>query len=307
MRAARRVIELLSLSRRIPPDALCRPNETIKRLLGLCGGAAAQELFLADECNRAVRVFDVRTGRLDERDAYTPPNVEWVHDVAYSAESDSLFVATYHRDGSGVVVRSLARRTDGQLSECHRMQLTREGDKKIWLRVLRDGTLLCSQWRTDGIHVCRARSDRSLQHCARVALQKEQWGFDAQLVGNERRLAVAFLDGSVTLFRIDTAPAALVQLSPVITLAGARRALFCGDSLLVGVATGNEVRKAVSFTTTGGRLQRDRQLIPCDNRLAILRWFSRDDRLDIWRWCFVEGTLFAWDRTSKELLLFNAA
>ena len=119
--------------------------------------------------NNVVRAFDVRTGRLDARDAYTPPNGEYVNDVAYSAESDSLFVATYHIDESGVSVRSL-RRTDGQWSECHRMQLAPEGSGWIWLRVLRDGTLLCSQWGTDGIHVCRAHSDRSLQHCARVAL-----------------------------------------------------------------------------------------------------------------------------------------
>ena len=164
----------------------------------------------------------------------------------------------------------------------------------IWLRVLRDGTLLCSQYGTDGIHVCRAHSDRSLQHCARVALPAKHRGFDAQLAGNERRLAAALSDGSVALFRVDTEPAALVQLSSV-QLAGARIALFCGDSLLVGVATDDDVREAVSFTTTGGRLQRDRQLIP------------RDDRLDIYRWCFVEGTLFAWDYKSKELLLFNAA
>ena len=102
MRAARRVIALLSLSRSIPPDALRRQNETNVFLSGLCGGAAAHQLFLADF--NAVRAFDVRTGRLDARDTYTPPNGESVNDVAYSAESDSLFVATGHRDDSEVIV-----------------------------------------------------------------------------------------------------------------------------------------------------------------------------------------------------------
>ena len=295
MRADRRVFSRLSLSRRIPPDALHRSNETNLWLVALCGGAAAHELFLIDRFN-AVCAFDVRTGRLNALDVYTPPNGELVSDVAYSAESDSLFVATYY--DSGVIVRSLARRTDGQWSECHRMQLAPDGDNsRICLRVLRDGTLLCSQQYTDGIHVCRAHSDRSLQHCARVALPARHRGFDAQLAGNERRLAVALSDGSdrsVALFRVDTEPAALVQLSRVM-LAGATDALFCGDSLLVLVAIGGYVVEAVSFTTTDGRLQRDRQLIP------------RDDRLDICSWCFVEGTLFAWDWNSKELLLFNAA
>ena len=294
MRAARRVIERLSLSRRIPPNALCRQNETNVLLRGLCGGEA--ELFLADSLREVVRALDVRTGRLDARDAYTPPNGEYVNDVAYSAESDSLFVATWHTDRSEVSVRSLARRTDGQWSECHRMILALVGDNwRICLRVLHDGTLLCSQEDTNGIHVCRAHSDRSLQYCARVALPAVHVGFDAQLVGNERRLAAALSVGSVALFRLDTEPVvALVPLSSV-QLAGAQYALFCGDSLLVGVDTGGNVREAVSFTTTGGRLQRDSQLIP------------RDDRLDIFRWCFVDETLFAWDWKSKELLLFNAA
>ena len=140
--------------------------------------------------------------------------------------------------------------------------------KWICLRVLRHGTLLCSQWRSDGIQMCRAHSDRSLQHCARFALPAEHVGFDAQLAGNERRLVAALSDGSVALFRVDTKRAALVQLSRVM-LAGARRALFCGDSLLVGVTTGEDVREAVSFTTTDGRLQRNRQLIPRDDRLDI--------------------------------------
>ena len=305
MRAARRALERLSLSRRIPPDALRRPNESNVCLVGLCGGAAAHELFLYVSWKNAVRALDVRTGRLDARDAYTPPNMEYVYDVAYSAESDSLFVATISRreiefdvEFSGSIVRSLARRTDGQWSECHRMQLAPEGpeglDTRVYLRVLRDGTLLCSQFGTSGIHVCRAHSDRSLQHCARVALSVKHFGFDAQLVGNDRRLVATLLGSSVALFRIDTEPVALVQLSRL-TLAGSRKALFCGDSLLVGVATDDHVREAVSFTTTDGRLEYDRQLIP------------RDDRLNICSWCFVEGTLFAWDFTSEELLLFNTA
>ena len=311
------------LSRRISPDALRRPNETRLLLVGLCGGAvpldggpAPRELFLA--YSNAVCAFDVQTGRLDACDVYTPPNGERVYDVAYCDESNSLFIATYkyhkslwerlrsfrqreHNEGAGVSVRSLAR-TDGQWSECHRMKLAQEEYNRICLRiclcVLRDGTLLCSQWGTDGIHVCRANSDRSLQHSARVALPVTHEGFDAYLASNERWLAAALSDSSLALFRVDTEPAALVQLSRVI-LDGARHALFCGKSLLVGVATNNDVREAVSFTTTDGRLQRDSQLIP------------RDDRLDIYNWCFVDGTyqgeetLFAWDFKSKELLLFN--
>ena len=275
------------------------------RLYGLCSGAAANELFLADWENNVVRAFDVRTGRLDARDAYMLPKGESVNDVAYtySDESDSLFVASRHTDesGSGITVRSLARRklpsrsdlNECQWSECDRIQLAPNGTGYIWLRVLREGTLLCSQRDTDGIHVCRAHSDRSLQYCDPVVLPTKHVGFDAQLDGNEKRLAAALSDGSVALFRIDTEPVALVQLSRV-TLSGARRALFCEDSLLVGVAPNGIVCEAMSFTMTDGGLQRDRKHIP------------RDDQLDIFRWCFAEGTLFAWHYKTGELLLFNS-
>ena len=309
VRAVRRVVERLTLSRRIPSAALRRPNETSLNLNGLCGGAAAHELFLADSSlgREVVREFDVRAARLDARDAYTAPAGEFVNDVAYSAKSDSLFVATWSADKSEVNVRSLAR-TNGQWSVCHCIQLTAEVYRKILLHVLRDGTLLCSQINTGSVHLCRVHSDRSLQNCTRVAFPVNHLGFDAQLFGNERRIAAALQDGSVSLFRVDAVPVyALVPLSRV-DLSGARIPLFFGESLLVGVATDNDVREAVSFSMTDGRLQRDRQLIPHDDRPAIFRLFSRDDRLlDIYRWRFVEGTLIVCDYNSKELLLFNAA
>ena len=62
VRAARRVIERLSLSR----DAFRRTHSvdrTREYILSDCGGAAAHELFFAyaDWNNSAVRAFDVRT------------------------------------------------------------------------------------------------------------------------------------------------------------------------------------------------------------------------------------------------------
>lgn len=108
----------------------------------------------------------------------------------------------------------------------------------------------------------------------------KHWGFDAQLSGNERRLAAGLRDGdgSAALFRVDAERAVPILIIP---LTGARRLLFCGDNLVVGVATYVEVKEAVLYSTTGDRLQRDRQLI------------ARDERLDFWRWCFVDGTIFA--------------
>ena len=129
---------------------------------------------------------------------------------------------------------------------------------------------------TEGIDVCRAHSDRSLQYCARDHSRQTQRVLDALLVGNESRMAAAVLDDSMALFCVDTEPVALVQLSCV-QLAGDRLAFFCGDMMLVGVANGiynyHKVREAVSFTTTDGRLQRDCQIISRNHRLVIFCCF----------------------------------
>ena len=61
-----------------------------------------------------------------------------------------------------------------------------------------------------------------------------QWGFDAQLAGNERRLVTALQDGSVALFHVNLEPAALMQLARV-NLACARiplRQKCAGPSIL---------------------------------------------------------------------------
>lgn len=279
------VIASVALSRRIPQAELRPSNETYVWLRGLCGGAAAHELFFTDSRNDMVRSFDARPVRLD---AFRPAVGECVNDVAYSAELHSLFVATCESDDSGVSVRSF-RRTESKWCVCHRVQLAADGNGDVFLRVLRDGTLFCGQ-----SVKYRVIADRSIQHSARLTLSHKHRGFDAQLNGNERQLAAALQDhsGAIGLFRLEAESA--VQLS-IVYLPGARLPLFCGDTLLVAVANNgdNEVHEAVSFSTTGARLQRDRQLI------------ARNGQLDIYRWCFADGTIYAFDCKSKDLLVFN--
>lgn len=163
------------------------------------------------------------------------------------------------------------------------------------LRVLSDGSLFCVKKYSDEVDLCRVHADRSMQHCARVAFPKKYPRFDAQLVGNERRLAFALKESanyheSVALFRVDASNNA--ELLSRVELAGARKPLFCGRNLLVGVTYNEEIQEAVSFSTTGGILQRYRQLI------------ARDTQLNIFCWCFVNGTVYAWDLKSKELLVY---
>lgn len=294
--AASSVIASVSLSRRIPQSQLHRTNERPANIFELCVGSEAHTLFLVDSSygNNVVRAFDVSASRLDACDVFRSPDGESVQSVQYSSELHSLLIASWLTDLSGVIVRSLARNnTCSEWTESNRLPLKSENSGFVFLRVLRDGTVLCSQRDTNGMNVCRVLPDRSLQHCARVELPEKHWGFDAQLIGSERRLAAALWGGSVALFRVEATlvPISSVHVAEVI---GARIPLFCNDSLLVGVKTDNDFNEIVLLSTTGGKLQLDKQLI------------APKGRLDIECWCFVEGTIYAWEFQSGELLVYTA-
>lgn len=271
---------------RIPSVKLFRSNEANVNLNGLCGGREAHELFLADNTNEVVRSFDVRGGGLDVRDAFRPARGEYVNDVAYIAESDSLYVATRDSDNSNFSVRLLTR-TDGQWIELHQKRFKQEGDKHIFLRVLSGGILFCGKGETNVIHVCSVLEDRFIQDSCPLPLPYKHEGFDAQLSGNERRLAIAFQegDGAVALYSVKTKGADPLSVFP---LSGAQLPLFCGDKLLVKV-----YNEPVVFSTKDGSLHRERQLI------------ARDEGLDIFCWCYVDGTIYVWDFKSKDILVYN--
>lgn len=74
-----------------------------------------------------------------------------------------------------------------------------------------------------------------------------------------------------------------------VALPGARRALFFGAALLVGVASDDMVQEAVS-SIFGGRLLRDSQIFVRDEQIEI----------DIFRWCSVGDQ-------SKDLLVYNSS
>lgn len=244
-----RVSVSLEFIRRVSAADLRRTNENIPCLRGLYGGAAANVLFLADSAtyNNEVRAFDTRFDRLDQITVYRPNISEKVHDLAYSADSNTLFVGTLHADWTGVSVRSFAC-ANGRWSLFHRTQMEAEGRRDLYLRFTRYGTLLCGQSGTDGLHLCHVLLDRSIQHSTRIALPARHEGFDAKLIGNELRLAVALNDGagveSIGLFRIDGNCAVSLD---IVALSGARRPLFCGfnGELLVGVATDGRVHEAL--------------------------------------------------------------
>ena len=133
-------VRQLELKLRVPEESLRHQNETQEcQLFGMCGGASADELFIADTNNKVVHLFDLRTGQLNERDLFRCPTRERLTDVAYSAHTDTLFVATC---GDSHTVRSLSR-TNSEWHQCNRLDLN--GYTLILyvsLRALSDGSFV---------------------------------------------------------------------------------------------------------------------------------------------------------------------
>lgn len=279
-------IESAELSTIISCGILHRSNEKEVFLNGMCRGAATDQLFLADS-ESGVRALDVRAACLLERDVFLPPDGEKVNAVSYSKEFDALIVGTWHEDNSGISVRALFRtNADSEWTVGERFFLSHESHGHLYLRILSNGTIIFGQEGTDGVHVVRMLSDRTMKYWIRLQLPNKHKGIDAQLVGDEKRLAVAFL-GEVALFRVEKERVALLSRIPLLY---ANDPLFCGDMLLVGVAKDHKNGRGVLFSIADGKLKRDRQLIPYDKR----NWFVS--------WCFSDGTIYAWDNFWKTLL-----
>ena len=281
----------LELQQRVPAERLGRPNQTREcEFYGMCAGASANELFLADSANTVLRIFDVRTGQLDARDVYRCAAGECPTGVAYSAHTETLFVAT--RGNYTHTVRSFAR-TNAEWRECHRLDLSADLNYRVSLRALSDGSLVFGvEWVSAELQVLAVDDSRAMQTRARIRLPGEHWGFDAQLAAGETRLAVALgtPERVVALFRVagDRAEElARCQLSCCI------QPLFCRDSLLALVSTGdgNVVQE---LCTGGGRFE---------PRRVLLSGFK-----NFFCWCVVNDSLLAAWRLEDEtptLTLYN--
>lgn len=103
----------LSFVRRISNATLRRPGEDDLNLVGMASRTRAHELFLADAGNKVVRAFNVSNERLETNDMYRPEVGEFVGDVAYSVELDTLFVATWKLNPPSIFVRSFTH-TNGE-------------------------------------------------------------------------------------------------------------------------------------------------------------------------------------------------
>ena len=240
----------------------------------MCAGASANELFLADSTN-VLRIFDVRTGQLDARDVYRCAAGESLTGVAYSAHTDTLFVATYGKKTH--TVRSFAR-TNAEWRESHRLDLSADRYSLVSLRALSDGSLVFGvEYVSAELQMLAVDDSRAMQTRARIQLPGEHWGFDAQLAAGETRLAVALISPEwvVALFRVAGDRAEELARCPLFCL---MPPLFCRDSLLAIVSTGSD-GEVHEFGTGGGRLEPRRVLLSGLKDFIGVRWCVVNDSL----------------------------
>lgn len=268
------------------------------RPIGLSGGTAAghELLFLADSEHKFVCSLELQpSGKQVAGYVFkVAPQVERVFDVAYSAELETVFVATeYNYTHNGlkfVAVRSITRTSTSEWSSRYEIGFSRNQNGHIGLRILSDGTLYCGEFLTSEVHMYRVMADRSIQKDSRLQLSGQYNGFDVQMIGTETRLAASLENGAVTLFRVEADR--VVQLSSVL-IPGSSLVLFVGENLLVKVLSGRTA-EGIMVSTAGGRLRREGTLI------------SKDFNISIDSWCFVNDTLFVYDSNSNEVHVYNA-
>lgn len=291
----------LQFQGRVGADQLHRKNETEVQFYGMSAGAKANEMFLADWKNRVVRLFNMSTGKLNVLDEYQCPEKETMYNVAYIAHTDTLLIAT--SGVKGHIFRSFSRADrNSEWHQCHSFYIEGNNTTKICSlsalseigKTMSETRLVFGVWgistelrvlAVDYLHTIQARTP--------IQLPGVHYGFDAKLVGDETRLAVALCtpEYAVALFRI--AGDRAEELAKC-RLREAWRPLFYGHSLLVYVRNADGTRCMVQEFDTGGE-----GLKPRRELLSGLT-YSHDVC-----WCVLNGTLVAWNAEPKTLTTYS--
>lgn len=274
---------------RISGSNLIRTHDKDVFINGVCGGPDADSLLLADSHNGTVRAINMHTGQLFPKDLYRCQDGEGLYDVAYSV--DTLFIAT--RDRETLKLLSFARNQEDWV-EGGCLQTDLEVTSGIVLRVLPDGTLLCSELLSDRVLVCSMDDNRAIKCTGTFTLPKRHWGFDVKFVGEEIRLAAALCDCFVALFRVKE-DCAVEELSREQLKRQPRYPLFCGDTVLVQEEADGYRHKVVAMSTAGDRLHRTRVLD------------SLEDQFGSKASCIVRETLVALNPRNQELQFYSTA
>ena len=271
----------------------------------MAAGGSAAELFLADSANGVVRAFDVRSGRLDARDAYRRSDGnQSIVSAAYSARSDTLFVCTSFWNPCPTL-RPLVARANAEWRECHCLEVG-VVFCGIQLRALSDGSLVLIKVKAGGkseLQVLAADAARAMRQQRLVADTSVSADFDATLAaGGEIWLADAE-KGAVAIHRVvEAGTRCRTEELSRCALANCWRPLFCGhDSLLAYARTADAAGWEVHElgVGAGGRLE-PRRAILCGRDLP------GTEKWKCWpEWCVANDALVAWNLEHRTLTSYS--
>lgn len=240
----------------------------------------------------------------DPYDRFTEISLyETIQDVAYSKELDKLYVTSVSRSLENppkfeFIVYHMRRERDSSWNEVRHdnYRLPKQGNGRMFVRVASERYLVFGEAGVKTLYVCRLLENGLLPNNYNVyTLPANNSGFDIQVVGEYLLLAVAYENGSITLYRQQVGIETLEgwQTSSA-RLVGARLPLFAGDTLLVI----GDHQNVMAFGIAGGTLNHDGQ-VPINGQRPT----------DITTWCFLkyssERHLVVWNNITKELLLYQ--
>lgn len=271
---------------------------------GLSCGASRHELIFADWENEAVRTFDTRSKILQKIEYGYFWNRNNPTNVLYSAELNSLFIVNYHPrvirlfnpDDSFTILSFKRTQYGWDNREKLEIAATVKEQGMVNLRFLNDRTLFFGQLASKVIHVIHVEEDLSMEKLNKISLETQYNGFEAQLIEDEWRLAIAYANGSVSLYRVEvtkTLSYSLVLLSSD-QLPGAHMVLFVNDTLLVTTRQLTTYDKIFSYSTIDGLLQDKLGIVPTTHS-------------NIDSWCFMNDKLFTWNYASKNIELYSGS
>lgn len=290
----------IRLVARISQQHLLRPVETQLAIGSLSVRLAADELFIADTHNGAVRSLSLRSGLLGVRDAFSiSRDSGCLHAACYIESLDSLLLCISESKTSWLLVLS---HDNSEWSERARIPIpiTSSTGPICWLLNLDAPNVLFAERGTHRLLVERVTNEYVIETTGRVNLSGNVLAIDARIdESGDILVAVAFEEEeNFTVYRlVDHVLCELLRLQ----VPAVASVLLLNDRLLAAVqpptcASDCESHSIVELDLSGenesSRRSNSRELIGGKERIAIRCWCSAGQRVAMW------------DSNSSDILVF---
>jgi hypothetical protein len=225
----------------------------------------------------AIRGFSISSQQLSERDALlSTSSVEGITPAYFVRSTGTLLIAV----------------EETELSSFHLLALSEENDK--WLQrdslevaeaiwdtcALDDNRVICRSGSSITLRVFGVTASHRIQPLAEHLLPEWCRSISSRSTTPHPLLAVAFRK-SVSLFAVR--PENRLEELSTIQMQFPSRLLFVGDSLLVAEWNWkSDVDSVSALRTTGGELERQRELIAESEGIHVDYWFLVGDGLALW-------------------------